>query len=63
MKKTALALACLLVLSAVAAAQRGPQRPPDPRSMGGGDCRDNPYNCSDAAEPDSRRRTPCGWKR
>src|SRR6476661_6960647 len=34
-----------------AAAQGGQQRPPDPRSMGGGDCRDNPYNCADAANP------------
>jgi creatinine amidohydrolase/Fe(II)-dependent formamide hydrolase-like protein len=29
----------------------GQQRPPDPRSMGGGDCRDNPYNCADAPNP------------
>ena len=27
------------------------RRDPDPRSMGGGDCRDNPYNCADAANP------------
>ena len=28
------------------------QRPaPDPRSMGGGDCRENPYNCNDVANP------------
>jgi creatinine amidohydrolase/Fe(II)-dependent formamide hydrolase-like protein len=41
----------LLVVAAAVSAQRGPQRPPDPRSMGGGDCRDNPYNCSDTANP------------
>jgi creatinine amidohydrolase/Fe(II)-dependent formamide hydrolase-like protein len=40
-----------LVVVAVVSAQRGPQRPPDPRSMGGGDCRDNPYNCNDAPNP------------
>lgn len=27
------------------------RRAPDPRSMGGGDCRDNPYNCNDVANP------------
>ena len=27
------------------------RRAPDPRSMGGGDCRDNPYNCDDAPNP------------
>ena len=28
------------------------QRPaPDPRSMGGGDCRENPYNCNDVVNP------------
>jgi len=28
------------------------QRPaPDPRSMGGGECRENPYNCNDVANP------------
>lgn len=29
----------------------GQRRAPDPRSMGGGDCRDNPYNCADAPNP------------
>ncbi|MEO8680661.1 MAG: creatininase family protein [Vicinamibacterales bacterium] len=52
MKKTALALSCLIALAGgFTSAQRGPQRPPDPRSMGGGDCRDNPYNCADAPNP------------
>jgi creatinine amidohydrolase/Fe(II)-dependent formamide hydrolase-like protein len=27
------------------------RREPDPRTMGGGDCRDNPYNCVDAPNP------------
>lgn len=27
------------------------RRPPDPRTMGGGDCRDNAYNCKDAPNP------------
>jgi creatinine amidohydrolase/Fe(II)-dependent formamide hydrolase-like protein len=32
-------------------AAAGQRRPPDPRSRGGGDCRDNPLNCADAANP------------
>jgi creatinine amidohydrolase/Fe(II)-dependent formamide hydrolase-like protein len=32
-------------------AGQGPRRAPDPRSRGGGDCRDNPYNCADAPNP------------
>jgi creatinine amidohydrolase/Fe(II)-dependent formamide hydrolase-like protein len=28
-----------------------PQRERDPRTMGGGDCRDNPYNCKDTPNP------------
>jgi len=39
---------------AAAGAAAEPQRErraPDPRSMGGGDCRDNPYNCADAPNP------------
>jgi creatinine amidohydrolase len=52
MRKTALfALGLMVVGGMFVSAQRGPQRPPDPRSMGGGDCRDNPYNCNDAANP------------
>lgn len=54
--------ALLLASSAVAqnppaaAAQPNQQgaanrRPPDPRTMGGGDCRDNAYNCKDAPNP------------
>ncbi|MDP2054599.1 MAG: creatininase family protein [Acidobacteriota bacterium] len=51
MMKTALtALASLALLSAVISAQ-APRREPDPRSMGGGDCRDNAYNCADAPNP------------
>jgi creatinine amidohydrolase len=57
MKKTALlALSIVLASGTFAAAQQPAaagapaqpqrQRPaPDPRSMGGGDCRENPYNC------------------
>ena len=63
MKKIALVALSLIVLAGTfAAAQQPPapgapgqpqrQRPaPDPRSMGGGDCRDNPYNCDDVANP------------
>ena len=52
MKKTVLVVIGMMVLVAgFAAAQQGQRRPPDPRSMGGGDCRDNPYNCNDVANP------------
>jgi creatinine amidohydrolase len=67
MKKTfVLAGAVLLVTSALAFAQApagggapaapagrgGGQRPPqDPRSMGGGNCAQSPYNCKDAKNP------------
>jgi creatinine amidohydrolase len=34
-----------------APAQGRGQRPPDPRSAGGGQCSENPYNCIDAANP------------
>ena len=38
--------------AAGAPAQPQRQRPaPDPRSMGGGECRENPYNCNDVANP------------
>ena len=51
MIKTALtALASLAFVTALISAQ-APQRAPDPRSMGGGDCRDNAYNCADAPNP------------
>ncbi len=52
MKQIALTALSIVVLSAsFAAAQQPPRREPDPRSMGGGDCRDNPYNCADAVNP------------
>ena len=67
MKTKALAAAMLVVSSALVVAQAPPapqppagapaaqgrgQRPaPDPRSMGGGDCRANPYNCAEAPNP------------
>jgi len=52
MTKIAFSAATVLLLSATfAAAQPAPQRAPDPRSRGGGDCRDNPYNCVDAPNP------------
>jgi creatinine amidohydrolase len=46
-----LALSITVLAGTFAAAQQGQRRPPDPRSMGGGDCRDNPYNCNDVANP------------
>jgi creatinine amidohydrolase len=63
MKKIALAALSLIVIGAVTASAQQPgaagapagqqrQRPaPDPRSIGGGNCADNPYNCVDAANP------------
>src|SRR6187401_1382078 len=51
MKKIALVALSLVVAGTFAAAQQGQRREPDPRSMGGGDCRDNPYNCVDAPNP------------
>lgn len=52
MRKSALLAIGIVALAGMfVSAQRGPQRPPDPRTMGGGDCRDNPYNCNDVANP------------
>jgi|SoiMetStandDraft_2_1073263.scaffolds.fasta_scaffold273555_1 hypothetical protein len=55
MTKTALALILMILSAAALASTQEPQptqrRAPDPRSRGGGDCRDNPYNCVDAANP------------
>ena len=51
MLKTALtATAALALLTALISAQ-APQRAPDPRSRGGGDCRDNAYNCAETPNP------------
>jgi creatinine amidohydrolase len=51
MKKTLLGVGAIVIAAgAFAAAQQG--RPaPDPRSMGGGDCAQNPLNCKDAPNP------------
>jgi hypothetical protein len=43
--------ACLLAGVLAWAQGRGEQRPPDPRSRGGGDCRENAYNCIDTPNP------------
>lgn len=55
MKQTLWTIGALVItvgLCTTAYAQGGGQRrAPDPRSMGGGDCRDNPFNCKDAANP------------
>jgi hypothetical protein len=45
------ALTTALVLTSAFALAQPPRREPDPRSMGGGDCRDNPYNCKDTPNP------------
>jgi hypothetical protein len=52
MKHTVLGITVVLVLSAASVVgQQQPNRSPDPRSRGGADCRDNPYNCVDAPNP------------
>lgn len=52
MKKVMIALAAVVaVAGTVALAQQRERRAPDPRSMGGGDCRDNVYNCADTPNP------------
>lgn len=52
MTKTLLGVGAMVVAAGVLAAAQGGQRPaPDPRSMGGGDCAQNPYNCKDAPNP------------
>jgi creatinine amidohydrolase len=51
MRNGLIALTAALVLSSALASAQQPRREPDPRSMGGGDCRDNPYNCKDTANP------------
>jgi creatinine amidohydrolase len=51
MKRTVWILGAMVLAGAFAFAQGQQRREPDPRSMGGGDCRDNPYNCADAANP------------
>jgi creatinine amidohydrolase len=53
MNKTLLGVGAMVVVAGVfAAAQQGGQRrAPDPRSMGGGDCAQNTYNCKDTPNP------------
>ena len=53
MTKTWLGMGAMVVAAGVfVVAQQGGQRPaPVPRSMGGGDCAQNPYNCKDAPNP------------
>ena len=73
MKKITLVVLSLTVLAGTFAAAQQPgaagapgqqrQRPaPDPRSMGGGDCKENPYNCNDVANP-LPPPTRCGSRR
>ena len=47
--KTSLALGIVLLVALPLSAQQ--RREPDPRTMGGGDCRDNVYNCVDTPNP------------
>jgi creatinine amidohydrolase len=51
MKTAALASALVLTITAALGAQGRGQRAPDPRTAGGGQCADNPYNCIDTANP------------
>ena len=47
--KTRLAVSVVLFVALPLSAQQ--RREPDPRSIGGGDCRDNVYNCVDTPNP------------
>ena len=51
MTRTVFVAGAVCVVAAALALAQGQQREPDPRSRGGGDCRDNPYNCADAPNP------------
>jgi len=51
MIKTALTAAASLAFVTALISAQAQQREPDPRSRGGGDCRDNAYNCADAPNP------------
>lgn len=52
MKRTVLGVGAVVVMAgALAVTVQGQRRAPDPRSMGGGDCAQNPYNCKDTPNP------------
>jgi creatinine amidohydrolase/Fe(II)-dependent formamide hydrolase-like protein len=51
MNKSLLGIGAMVVVAGVFAAAQGQRRPPDPRSMGGGDCAQNTYNCKDTPNP------------
>lgn len=54
MKRSTFVLAAIglaFTVVAISGQQPQPGRAADPRSMGGGDCRDNPYNCAAALNP------------
>ncbi len=57
MKHGLFALATALVVAGAVTSTQQPRPEPDPRSMGGGDCRDNPYNCKDTPNPLPRATT------
>ena len=49
MKQTVFTIALTFVFASALTAQQRPAQ--DPRSMGGGDCANNPYNCKDTPNP------------
>lgn len=52
MKRTVLGVGAVVIMAgALAVTVQGQRRAPDPRSMGGGDCAQNPYNCKDTPNP------------
>ncbi|HXG89172.1 MAG TPA: creatininase family protein [Vicinamibacterales bacterium] len=51
MREFILTIATAVLLTSTAAASQGQRPAPDPRSMGGGDCAANPYNCTDTVNP------------
>jgi creatinine amidohydrolase len=51
MKRALFVLGAACVLAGTLAAAQQQRRAPDPRSRGGGDCRDNPLNCLETPNP------------
>lgn len=51
MKKALFVVGAACVLAGALTAAQQQRREPDPRSRGGGDCRDNPLNCLDTPNP------------
>ncbi len=51
MKRAIFVVGAACILAGTLAAAQQQRRAPDPRSRGGGDCRDNPFNCLETPNP------------